>query len=138
MDSRSDTLEVPSTKPCSLKLAYASSYKLSIVSLCRSHYLRNNKRGGLKNLRCFPECLPAGHHPKGFCGHTLSAECETTRPLPTGALMVGLFITVSDTISDVDKRSFELGREIHLSTLMRDVRKCTLNIHTRFCQTKHF
>jgi hypothetical protein len=30
-------------------------------------YQRNNKRGGLKNLRCFPTCSPA-HKERGFCG----------------------------------------------------------------------
>ena len=127
---------MPCKKTCSLKLAYASSYNLSLISLCRSHYLRNNKRGGLKNLRCFPECLPNGHHPRGFCGHTLSVECEASCPIPTGAIMVGQFITLSDTINDVDKRSFELGREIELSTLMENIRKYLLNAH--FCHTLHF
>ncbi len=127
---------MPCKKTWSLKIAHATSYKLSLVSLCRSHYLRNNKRGGLKNLRCFPECLPNGHRPKGFCGHTLSVQCEATCPLHTGAIMVGQFITLSDTINDVDKRSFELGREIELSTLMENIRKYLLNAH--FCHTLHF
>ena len=51
-------------------------------------------------------------------------------------IMVGQFITLSDTINDVDKRSFELGREIELSTLMENIRKYLLNAH--FCHTLHF
>ena len=61
--------------------------------------------------------------PRGFCGHTLSVECEASCPIPTGAIMVGQFIMFSDTINDVDKRSFELGREVKLSTLMENIRK---------------
>jgi hypothetical protein len=34
-------------------------------------YQRNNKRTGLKNLRCFPCCSSVGHKEKGFCGMPL-------------------------------------------------------------------
>jgi hypothetical protein len=33
-------------------------------------YQRNNKRGGLKNLRCFPDC-GAQHKERGFCGRSI-------------------------------------------------------------------
>jgi hypothetical protein len=33
-------------------------------------YQRNNKRGGLKNLRCFPDC-GAQHKERGFCGRSV-------------------------------------------------------------------
>ncbi|GBG27192.1 Hypothetical Protein FCC1311_034152 [Hondaea fermentalgiana] len=36
----------------------------------RQRYQRNNKRGGLKNLRCFPLCS-AGHKERGFCGRPI-------------------------------------------------------------------
>ena len=32
---------------------------------CGTEYIRNNKRGGLKNLRCFPKCLTKGHNRNG-------------------------------------------------------------------------
>ncbi|KAF0686702.1 Aste57867_21544 [Aphanomyces stellatus] len=34
----------------------------------RSQYQRNNKKGGLKNLRCFPNCCSGMHASSGFCG----------------------------------------------------------------------
>ncbi|KAG9400108.1 hypothetical protein AC1031_011018 [Aphanomyces cochlioides] len=34
----------------------------------RPQYQRNNKKGGLKNLRCFPNCCNGVHASSGFCG----------------------------------------------------------------------
>ncbi|ETV94320.1 hypothetical protein H310_11969 [Aphanomyces invadans] len=34
----------------------------------RPQYQRNNKKGGLKNLRCFPNCCSGTHATTGFCG----------------------------------------------------------------------
>ncbi|GBG26052.1 Hypothetical Protein FCC1311_022722 [Hondaea fermentalgiana] len=39
-------------------------------------YQRNNKRGGLKNLRCFPKCSET-HKDRGFCGGSVHAKLET-------------------------------------------------------------
>ena len=44
----------------------------------KSAYLRNNKAGGAKNLRCFPHCLPDGHCRSGFCGSSMKAIMSTT------------------------------------------------------------
>ena len=49
-------------------------WKAACLTLCKTAYIRNNKRAGLKNLRCFPHCLSLGHHPLGFCG-----SCVYTR-----------------------------------------------------------
>jgi hypothetical protein len=51
-------------------------------------YQRNNKRGGLKNLRCFPSCGPS-HKARGFCGRSVVVHVDACAPLaspPTGAL----------------------------------------------------
>ena len=37
-------------------------------------YLRNNRRGGQKNLRCFPECSERGHSCSGFCGRAVQVN----------------------------------------------------------------
>ena len=48
--------------------------KLSMEpSIFRSKYQRNNKRGGLKNLRCFPTC-GATHRARGFCGRSIQVK----------------------------------------------------------------
>lgn len=39
----------------------------------KPRYQRNNKRGGLKNLRCFPSC-GFRHKERGFCGRSVVAE----------------------------------------------------------------
>ena len=52
----------------------ADGWRGSCLTLCKSAYVRNNKRGGLKNLRCFPHCLTDGHNPLGFCGSGLFAR----------------------------------------------------------------
>lgn len=41
-------------------------------------YQRNNKRSGLKNLRCFPRCPDSGHKPLGFCGSPIVVEVQLT------------------------------------------------------------
>lgn len=40
------------------------------ASIFRGLYQRNNKRGGLKNLRCFPSCSTE-HRVRGFCGRSV-------------------------------------------------------------------
>ncbi|OQR92562.1 hypothetical protein THRCLA_08671 [Thraustotheca clavata] len=45
-------------------------FVLTFSSSCgfRKEYQRNNKKGGLKNLRCFPNCCSGIHATSGFCG----------------------------------------------------------------------
>ena len=73
-------------------------FEVHIESLFRDHYLRNNKRGGLKNLRCFPECLPIGHNPKGFCGHSVTATVCSNNYLPAKSLLLGRFSIRDDPL----------------------------------------
>lgn len=40
-------------------------------------YLRNNRRGGQKNIRCFPACSPGGHKCAGFCGQAVKLVVST-------------------------------------------------------------
>jgi len=42
-------------------------------SLFKSRYQRNNKSGGLKNLRCFPSC-GFRHKERGFCGQPVEVQ----------------------------------------------------------------
>ncbi|OQS05849.1 5-formyltetrahydrofolate cyclo-ligase [Thraustotheca clavata] len=43
--------------------------------LFRSDYIRTNKAGGLKSLRCFPHCC-RGHRTKTFCGTGVKVETD--------------------------------------------------------------
>jgi hypothetical protein len=40
-------------------------------------YLRNNRRGGQKNIRCFPACSHDGHKCAGFCGQAVKLAVST-------------------------------------------------------------
>mmetsp|Transcript_6703 Transcript_6703/g.10588 ORF Transcript_6703/g.10588 Transcript_6703/m.10588 type:complete len:239 (+) Transcript_6703:395-1111(+) len=41
----------------------------------QENYQRNNKRGGLKNLRCFPSC-GSFHRERGFCGRSVVIKVD--------------------------------------------------------------
>ena len=41
-------------------------------------YLRNNRRGGQKNIRCFPACSHDGHKCAGFCGQAVKLDVTST------------------------------------------------------------
>ena len=45
-----------------------------VITSAKSSYLRNNKSGGCKHLRCFPHCLEHGHVANGFCGAPLYSD----------------------------------------------------------------
>lgn len=74
------------------------TFELHIDSLFRKRYLRNNKRGGLKHLRCFPECLSTGHHASGFCGHRVIVSTFSDVPLPANAIVVARFSFADDSL----------------------------------------
>jgi len=48
-------------------------------------YLRNNRRGGQKNIRCFPTCSADGHKSAGFCGQAVSLVVSTDEASSTKA-----------------------------------------------------
>ena len=49
----------------------------SFLNTFKPSYLRNNRRGGQKNIRCFPPCAEEGHKCSGFCGRTVHLELGT-------------------------------------------------------------
>ncbi|GBG32919.1 Hypothetical Protein FCC1311_091452 [Hondaea fermentalgiana] len=54
--------------------------RFELLQRWTNKYQRNNKRSGLKNLRCFPYCSEP-HKDKGFCGNAVNM---TVRRLPQG------------------------------------------------------
>ena len=40
------------------------------LEIFSTRYQRNNKRGGIKNMRCFPTCGDL-HRERGFCGRSV-------------------------------------------------------------------
>ncbi len=61
---------------------------LQAFQLC---YRRNNKAGGVKNVRCFPQCSPV-HSPQGFCGQPVIAKCVVIRYVSFYAAFVPNFL----------------------------------------------
>ena len=45
---------------------------LQFVNEFNDVYKRNNKKGGIKSLRCFPLCKEFGHSKSNYCGRTLA------------------------------------------------------------------
>jgi len=51
------------------------------------HYQRNNRGGGLKNIKCFPSCRTEGHRESSFCGNAVNLVLslnEMTDPSQSG------------------------------------------------------
>jgi len=53
-------------------------------------YQRNNKRGGLKNLRCFPSCATM-HKERGFCGRTVKVKVTSPHSSNANFMCIGKF-----------------------------------------------
>eukprot|EP00924_Labyrinthula_sp_SR-Ha-C_P007917 snap_masked-scaffold_41-processed-gene-0.11-mRNA-1 protein AED:0.47 eAED:0.47 QI:0/0/0/0.5/1/1/2/0/823 len=54
-------------------------------------YQRNNKRTGLKNLRCFPFCSEE-HRPRGFCGRSVDLSLPNNEPRFSQLVFYGQFV----------------------------------------------
>ncbi|KAF0692692.1 Aste57867_16245 [Aphanomyces stellatus] len=51
-------------------------FDLAQWSAFRPTYQRNNKKGGTKNLRCFPNCCNGVHAKRGFCGSPITVRFQ--------------------------------------------------------------
>jgi hypothetical protein len=70
---------------------------LKIGTTVQSHYIRNNKSNGQKNIRCYPRCARSGHRVAGFCGSGISVFVQVS---PTTELKSG---TSSSTTAAVKR-----------------------------------
>ena len=68
------------------------------TSKVRKAYMRNNKSGGVKHLRCFPHCLEHGHVANGFCGAPLFADLVMVKEEVVGQKDLPLFIFLHDRV----------------------------------------
>jgi hypothetical protein len=84
-------------------------------------YQRNNKRGGLKNLRCFPTCA-AMHRERGFCGRPVTLGIKL--PIPNLTLMdLACFAVFVPTSHDeLPKSAKSVGDVIGLTEALALVR----------------
>ncbi|RLN55311.1 hypothetical protein BBP00_00008556 [Phytophthora kernoviae] len=56
--------------------------------LFRPRYQRNNKKGGQKNLRCFPCCRNGRHVSSGFCGDSIRVHVAVSRVTESGGVKI--------------------------------------------------
>ncbi|CAK8998408.1 X-ray repair cross-complementing protein 5 (ATP-dependent DNA helicase 2 subunit ku80), partial [Durusdinium trenchii] len=72
----------------------------------KSRYQRNNKRGGLKNLRCFPSC-GFRHKERGFCGR--SVEVEVRHP---AGVHTENFMCWAEFVKKGDPQPYTVGQTV--------------------------
>mmetsp|Transcript_13069 Transcript_13069/g.15864 ORF Transcript_13069/g.15864 Transcript_13069/m.15864 type:complete len:384 (-) Transcript_13069:1485-2636(-) len=80
----------------------------------QARYQRNNKRGGLKNLRCFPEC-GLQHKERGFCGRPVITRIYHN----DGDLKPFCWARFIPLESP---QSFEVGQVIHTNSILSQER----------------
>lgn len=56
--------------------------------LFQPRYQRNNKKGGQKNLRCFPCCRNGRHVSSGFCGDSIRVHVAVSRTTESGGVKI--------------------------------------------------
>lgn len=56
--------------------------------LFQTRYQRNNKKGGQKNLRCFPCCRNRRHVSSGFCGDSIRVHVAVSRITESGGVKI--------------------------------------------------
>ncbi|TMW65119.1 hypothetical protein Poli38472_009286 [Pythium oligandrum] len=56
--------------------------------LFQPRYQRNNKKGGQKNLRCFPCCRNGRHVSSGFCGDSIRVHVAVSRITEYGGVKI--------------------------------------------------
>mmetsp|Transcript_24385 Transcript_24385/g.39568 ORF Transcript_24385/g.39568 Transcript_24385/m.39568 type:complete len:787 (+) Transcript_24385:462-2822(+) len=83
-------------------------------SIFNDRYQRNNKRGGLKNLRCFPACS-SKHKERGFCGRSVFVNLQ--HPL-WGTEGRGEIVCRAEFISCDQPGSFTVGDEVGLEEIL--------------------
>ncbi|TDH68531.1 hypothetical protein CCR75_001432 [Bremia lactucae] len=66
--------------------------------LFRQRYQRNNKKGGQKNLRCFPCCRHGRHVSSGFCGDSIRVHVAVSRVTKSGGVKLCPIQTVRPAV----------------------------------------
>lgn len=94
----------------------AAKLTTSFTQTFQDAYLRNNRRGGQKNLRCFPECSEKGHRCSGFCGRAIVVECGDCST-ETQLHSLAEFVTVGKEPTDI-----AVGRSFPTDTFDADTR----------------
>ena len=96
--------------------------KLEILDLHHfsSHYQRNNKAKGRKNLRCFPCCRADGHKTNRYCGRPVRAVIK----IESNALEVSLADVAGSSGRRVASECFSLDLSKFTCILGREGGTC--------------
>ena len=99
---------------------------LTVDTILKDEYQRNNKRGGQKHLRCFPSCCGEGgsHRTSGFCGQPVVASFSNLN----GRLDLERIWVVASFETLLAKPSFDIGSvltEIEASALLKTKKQPT-------------
>ncbi|OQR86875.1 hypothetical protein ACHHYP_09761 [Achlya hypogyna] len=89
------------------------------TTVFRSSYQRNNKKGGQKNLRCFPNCCQGLHAATGFCGGPVGVVLEDIDPSKT-YLLLAEFVPM---FKGAPQATLTIGRMYSLPTLHAQANK---------------
>lgn len=79
------------------------------TTVFRSKYQRNNKRGGLKNLRCFPTCGDT-HKARGFCGRPIRVTVSAKES--EGAFDASKLLCVGEFAQADARGRFTVGKHV--------------------------
>ena len=87
--------------------------------------MRNNKRTGQKNIRCFPSCRRAGHNAANYCGRVVT--CEAVFPAsvdPDECVVFGSFEDKAEnkTSQRGNTYTFAVGDEVQREAIERGCR----------------
>ena len=98
--------------------------RFQFVSKFHHVYQRNNKRGGQKNLRCFPGCVNNVHRLTGFCGQPaqvrLSMELNDLHLAPReGTMPQDPWILIAAFEQKRDTPSVDIGAAIPYDDALR-------------------
>ena len=97
------------------------------VDLWAAQYHRNNKRGGLKNIRCFPHCTDGTHKSKGFCGAPIRVVLTQKDLAPFSSKRdYVVCMEIGKTMQSSEERTIKIGENISrekLNGMMRTASK---------------
>jgi hypothetical protein len=86
----------------------------------QSHYIRNNKASGIKNVRCFPQCSDGIHNPNGACGGPIEVLMRAT---DGHNLDLGKFVAYAELSTNTFFPRYQPGIVTTMSNLLPLVRR---------------
>ncbi|KDO24034.1 hypothetical protein SPRG_10822 [Saprolegnia parasitica CBS 223.65] len=93
--------------------------RFDATAVFRPTYQRNNKKGGQKNLRCFPNCCNGLHAATGFCGGPVAVHLDASDATKS-YLLLAEFVPV---FKGAPQSTLSIGHMYALETLRAQANK---------------